>query len=140
MKPQYTPSSSFFLHVPAEVNVPGKTGASATLQKQFDALPTGAFVTVEATGALYVKSLATTFAAGNRIELVSSGTSDMFLAADGSAAAPSYSFASDTNTGMYLFGADTIGFAAGGASSSCGTSHFRPSRLSSSRPSASSLV
>lgn len=36
------------------------------------------------------------------------------LFADGSAASPSISFASDTNTGMYLAGADNLAFAIGG--------------------------
>ena len=35
-------------------------------------------------------------------------------AADGSAAAPSYTFTSDTDTGVYLFATDRIGFTAGG--------------------------
>lgn len=34
--------------------------------------------------------------------------------ADGTAAAPQFSFTSDTNTGMYSFGADTIGFSTNG--------------------------
>lgn len=33
---------------------------------------------------------------------------------DGSAGAPAFSFTSDTNTGMYLIGADNLGFSAGG--------------------------
>ena len=37
------------------------------------------------------------------------------LAADGSATAPAYSFAADTNTGVYRVGADTLGVALGGA-------------------------
>lgn len=36
------------------------------------------------------------------------------LAADGTAAAPTYSFASDPDTGVYRSAANTIGFAAGG--------------------------
>ena len=39
----------------------------------------------------------------------------VFLGADGSAAAPSLSFTSDTNTGMYRVAADTIGFSTAGA-------------------------
>ncbi len=35
-------------------------------------------------------------------------------AADGSAAAPAYSFSGDTNTGIYRIGADDIGFSTGG--------------------------
>lgn len=35
-------------------------------------------------------------------------------AGDGTLALPSYTFGSDTNTGMYRYGADTIGFSAGG--------------------------
>lgn len=35
-------------------------------------------------------------------------------AGDGSLSAPSYSFSSDTNTGMYLYGADILGMSAGG--------------------------
>jgi len=38
----------------------------------------------------------------------------VFLGADGSAAAPSLSFTSDTNTGMYRVAADQIGFSTGG--------------------------
>lgn len=58
---------------------------------------TGAFTTLSADSATI-----TTLASSN------------FRAAIGSAAAPSYSFASDTNTGMYRPGADDLGFATGG--------------------------
>jgi hypothetical protein len=39
---------------------------------------------------------------------------DKTLAADGTAAAPAYSFASDPNTGMYSSAADTVGVSVGG--------------------------
>ncbi|HPR10604.1 MAG TPA: hypothetical protein PLJ04_03420, partial [Candidatus Saccharibacteria bacterium] len=39
----------------------------------------------------------------------------LFQAADGAVGGPAYSFSSDTNTGMYLVSADTLGFSAGGA-------------------------
>ena len=43
-----------------------------------------------------------------------SGVSFPILAPDGSVAAPSYSFASDTDSGMFLIGADILGLSAGG--------------------------
>ncbi|MEM0243432.1 MAG: hypothetical protein QXT34_03240 [Candidatus Aenigmatarchaeota archaeon] len=63
-------------------------------------------------------------ASGNSLNLVSGNlqigginviTSDrLFLAADGSASLPAYSFSSDTNTGIYRAGEDTLRFVTGG--------------------------
>lgn len=42
------------------------------------------------------------------------GSGGTTLAGNGTAAAPAFSFASDTNTGMYRVGADVLGFSTGG--------------------------
>jgi hypothetical protein len=49
------------------------------------------------------------------IAAASSGLTFPILAPDGSAAAPSYSFESDPDTGFYRIGADTIGISLGGS-------------------------
>ena len=47
--------------------------------------------------------------------LTSSATTFPLLAPNGTSSAPSYSFASDTNTGMYLTSGDTLSFSAAGS-------------------------
>lgn len=49
---------------------------------------------------------------GNFLYVISQTTTTSFLAINGSAAAPSYSFISDNNTGMYLVGTSVLGFSA----------------------------
>jgi len=49
---------------------------------------------------------------GNFLYVISQTSSTTFLAIDGTAAAPPFSFLSDTNTGMYLVGANILGFSA----------------------------
>ena len=49
---------------------------------------------------------------GNFLYVISQSTTNTFLAIDGSAAAPSFSFISDTNTGMYLVGTSQLGLTA----------------------------
>ena len=52
---------------------------------------------------------------GNNGTSGTSGISATGSLADGTAAAPSLTFASDTNTGLYRYGVDTIGFSTAGA-------------------------
>jgi hypothetical protein len=49
---------------------------------------------------------------GNFLYVISQSTTNTFLAIDGSAAAPSFSFISDNNTGMYLVGTSQLGLTA----------------------------
>lgn len=49
---------------------------------------------------------------GNFLYVISQTTTTSFLAINGSAAAPSYSFINDNNTGMYLVGTSVLGFSA----------------------------
>ena len=51
---------------------------------------------------------------GNLLYLLSTANSSVFQAIDGSASAPSYSFISDINTGMYLASSNQLGFSANG--------------------------
>ena len=51
---------------------------------------------------------------GNILYLLSASNSTSFQAIDGSASAPSYSFISDTNTGMYLKSSNQLGLSANG--------------------------
>lgn len=51
---------------------------------------------------------------GNILYLLSASNSTSFQAVNGSASAPSYSFISDTNTGMYLASSNQLGLAANG--------------------------
>jgi hypothetical protein len=46
--------------------------------------------------------------------VISQTTTTVFFAANGSAAAPSFSFLSDTNTGMFLDASNVLGFSANG--------------------------
>jgi hypothetical protein len=49
---------------------------------------------------------------GNFLYVISQSTTNTFLAINGSAAAPSHSFISNTNTGMYLVGTNILGLSA----------------------------
>ena len=49
---------------------------------------------------------------GNFLYVISQTTTTTFLAINGSAAAPSFSFINDTNTGMYLAGTSVLGLSA----------------------------
>jgi len=49
---------------------------------------------------------------GNFLYVISQSTTNTFLAINGSAAAPSHSFISNTNTGMYLVGTNVLGLSA----------------------------
>lgn len=49
---------------------------------------------------------------GNFLYVISQTTTTTFLAINGSAAAPSFSFINDSNTGMYLVGTSVLGFSA----------------------------
>lgn len=51
---------------------------------------------------------------GNLLYLLSTANSSVFQAIDGSASAPSYSFISDINTGMYLASSNQLGLSANG--------------------------
>ncbi len=59
-------------------------------------------------------SVATVLSDGNFLYVLSQNTTSFYYAADGSAAVPSYSFISDTNTGMYLDAASILGLTANG--------------------------
>ena len=48
----------------------------------------------------------------NNLYILTQATTGLFYAANGSAAAPSYSFTNDTFTGMYLVGTNVLGFSA----------------------------
>ena len=59
-------------------------------------------------------NIATVLSDGQNLYLLTSTTSNTFYAVNGIATAPSYSFISDATTGMYLVGANILGFAANG--------------------------
>jgi hypothetical protein len=61
-------------------------------------------------------TVATVLSDGNFLYVLSQNTTSFYFAADGSAAVPSYSFINDTNTGMYLAGANILGLTANGVS------------------------
>jgi hypothetical protein len=52
---------------------------------------------------------------GNFLYVISQTTTNVFLGINGSAAAPSHSFISNTNTGMYLVGTNVLGLSANSA-------------------------
>jgi hypothetical protein len=60
-------------------------------------------------------SVATVLSDGNFLYVLSQNTTSFYYAADGSAAVPSFSFITDTNTGMYLAGANILGLTANGS-------------------------
>lgn len=57
-------------------------------------------------------SVALVLSDGNFLYVISQTTTTTFLAINGSAAAPSFSFINDTNTGMYLVGTSQLGLSA----------------------------
>ena len=57
-------------------------------------------------------SVALVLSDGNFLYVISQTTTTTFLAINGSAAAPSHSFISNTNTGMYLVGTNVLGLSA----------------------------
>jgi len=59
-------------------------------------------------------NIATVLSDSQNLYLLTSTASNLFYAVDGIAAAPSYSFISDATTGMYLVGANILGFSANG--------------------------
>jgi len=59
-------------------------------------------------------TVATVLSDGNFLYVLSQATTTVFFAQDGSAAAPSFSFISDTSTGMYLENAGILGLTANG--------------------------
>ena len=73
--PSMRPQSPFIKYVATEAAVPGKDFASAALTAEFNALLLGTFVVVEEDKALYYKGSSATYASGNRIVLLSSGSS-----------------------------------------------------------------
>jgi type 1 fimbria pilin len=59
-------------------------------------------------------NIATVLSDGQNLYILTSSTSNIFYAVNGIATAPSFSFISDATTGMYLVGANILGFAANG--------------------------
>jgi len=59
-------------------------------------------------------NIATVLSDSQNLFLLTSSASNLFYAVDGVEAAPSYSFLNDTSTGMYLPGANILGFSANG--------------------------
>jgi hypothetical protein len=59
-------------------------------------------------------NIATVLSDGQNLFLLTSTSANIFYAVDGIATAPSYSFLTDSTTGMYLPGANILGFAANG--------------------------
>jgi len=57
-------------------------------------------------------SIALVLSDGNFLYVISQTTTNVFLGINGSAAAPSHSFISNTNTGMYLVGTNVLGLSA----------------------------
>ena len=84
------------------ISVSPTTGAVVVSNTGVTSIVAGTNVTISgATGAVTINA-------------TSSGGSGTFSANDGTVASPSIFFTSDTNTGIYRVGADTLGFAAGG--------------------------
>lgn len=73
--PSQRAQSPFEKYVATEAAVPGKAGASAALIAEFNAMNRGTFVFVAEDNALYMKASSGLYADGNRIVLVSSGSS-----------------------------------------------------------------
>lgn len=75
MKPSMIPQSAFQIYVATDADVPGKSGATTEQISTFNAMPRGAFVFVQDDPTLlYFKGRDATYASGNRIEPVSTGT------------------------------------------------------------------
>jgi hypothetical protein len=60
-------------------------------------------------------SIALVLSDGNFLYVISQTTTNIFLGINGTAAAPSHSFISNTNTGMYLVGTNVLGLSANSA-------------------------
>ena len=88
------------------VNNTGETGYDITFQITGSAQPP---LTLS-TGAV-----ATVLSDGTNLYSLTQSSSGLFYAADGSAAAPSFSFNNDTTTGLYLAGSGILGITANGA-------------------------
>lgn len=69
---------------------------------------------LQAPYSLQVNSVVILLSDGTNLYPLTESTTGVFLAADGSAAAPSYSFNADTSTGMYLQGSGILGLSANG--------------------------
>ena len=87
------------------VNNTGETGYDITFQITGSAQPP---LTLS-TGAV-----ATVLSDGQNLYSLTQSSSGLFYAADGSAAAPSFSFNNDTQTGLYLAGSGILGITANG--------------------------
>jgi hypothetical protein len=59
-------------------------------------------------------TLTTDAATKTYVDTVAGGAAAQYFPGDGTAAAPAYSFASDTNTGVYRVGTDSVGVSTGG--------------------------
>lgn len=124
---------SFYVHATngasPTLNVDGLGAKTLVIDGSATVVPTGALVAGANYTAVYVNSVSawrlknfyrvfasTTFSGALTI---SSGglvlSADTITVPTGSASAPSYSFASDSNTGIYRIGADNIGVTANGA-------------------------
>lgn len=77
---------------------------------QFAISGSGASPTVLAPG-----NIITALSDGNQLIILAQNSSTYFYAADGSALLPSFSFLSDSSTGMYLTGVGLLNFTANGS-------------------------
>jgi len=87
------------------VNNTGETGYDVTFQITGSAQPP---LTLSTGG------VATVLSDGQNLYSLTQSSSGLFYAADGSAAAPSFSFNNDTTTGLYLAGNGILGITANG--------------------------
>ena len=100
--------------VATDADVPGRAGSTAVLQAQYNSAQVGTRYIARDTGNRYTKTNTVLYAAGGRVTPeTTAGT--QFLAGDGSALAPAYSFTNDPDTGIYREAANTLSFAIGGA-------------------------
>ena len=88
------------------VNNTGETGYDITFQITGSSQPP---LTLSTGG------VATVLSDGQNLYSLTQSSSGLFYAADGSAAAPSFSFNNDTTTGLYLAGSGILGITANGA-------------------------
>lgn len=87
------------------VNNTNKTGYNITFQNQGSSQPP----LVVTTG-----TIATVLSDGENLYPLTSSSTGLFYAANGTAGAPSFSFNNDTSTGMYLVGTGILGLTANG--------------------------
>ena len=87
------------------VNNTNQTGYNITFQNQGSSQPP----IVIATG-----SIVTVLSDGENLYVLTSSSTGLFYAANGTAGAPSFSFNNDTTTGMYLVGSGILGLTANG--------------------------